>query len=223
MSLHTCIHLPCMYFYILITYFAAWILEWLLFVCFALLEKKNPNQQFHGFLLIFLLTWDFSPIIYVFWSLPVITNRERGIIFLRYWWSEWNPNYESTSIVGRSPNCFCSELHLRDFSNMDFFHWSSKCSISAVGICITTIKLRQEIHNTEEACTLKKLFWGRGLHSRKKHEPTSKMVLISRVGRVKNEHSTVWSCNSCAQQPRPLLPADLSRHCISRNTWLDEA
>lgn len=48
-------------------------------------------------------------------------NMESGIIFLRYWWSEWNPNCQSTSIVGRSPNYFCSALHSRNFSNRDLF------------------------------------------------------------------------------------------------------
>lgn len=121
-------------------------------------------------------------------------------IFLRYWWSEWNTNYQCISIVGRSTHYFCSELHPRDF-----FHWSSKCSIFALAICITTIKLRQEIHNRDEASTLNKLFGWRGFHSGKNHEQLPKWfwsvklveskMNVPQFGLATAAHSNPGSCS----------------------------
>lgn len=66
---------------------------------------------------------------------------------------------------GQISSYFCSELH---FSIV----WSSKHNLSALVICITTAKLRQNIHTADNSQTsvhnMKKLFQWKEFHFGKK-------------------------------------------------------
>lgn len=67
---------------------------------FYLSSKKTPTQT-SLIVFIYILTY-----IRVFNFFLYYANVESDIIFVRYWWSDWSTNCQSTSILGRSPSYF---------------------------------------------------------------------------------------------------------------------
>lgn len=140
-------------------------------------------------------------------------NMESGVIFLRYWWSEWNPNCPSTSIVGRSPNYFGQGCILETSLIQIYF------SLSQQEHCICIRNLHNN-NKTDIRITIqtKPAHWRccfAGKYFSQEKEKSQLQNWFWSVGRIKSECSTVWSCNSCAHQPRLLLPADLSHSALA--------